>query len=152
MKTIAIGSFLVLFALVATFAATAPMAFAAEVSVPAGTSVPGCEETNECWNPNEVNVEVGGEVTWSNDDTAAHTVTSGTPSDSDSVGAIFDSSLLMAGSTFSQTFDEAGTIDYFCIVHPWMQGVIIVQEAMAEEDSGIMVEIITGSAGAGRPG
>ncbi len=153
MKTIAIGSFLVLFALVATFSATAQTAFAdASVVIPAGTSVPGCEETNECWNPNEVNVEVGGEVTWSNDDTAAHTVTSGTPSDSDSVGAIFDSSLLMAGSTFSQTFDEAGSVDYFCIVHPWMQGVIIVGEAMAEEDGGadgIMVEITTGSAGAG---
>jgi len=93
MKTIAIGSFLVLFALVATFSATAPTAFAdhaeAHVSIPAGSSVPGCEETSECWLPNEVTVDVGGEVTWSNDDTAAHTVTSGTPSDSDSVGAIF---------------------------------------------------------------
>ena len=78
MKTIAIGSFLVLFALVATF--SAPTAFAemtASVSIPAGTSVPGCEETNECWTPAEVTVDVGGTVTWSNDDTAAHTVTSG---------------------------------------------------------------------------
>jgi len=153
MKTIAIGSFLVLFALVATFSATAPTAFAdhaeAHVSIPAGSSVPGCEETSECWLPNEVTVDVGGEVTWSNDDSAAHTVTSGTPSDSDSVGALFDSSLLMADLTFSQTFDEVGTVDYFCIVHPWMQGVVIVQEAGAEEDGGIMVEITTGHAGAG---
>jgi predicted secreted protein with PEFG-CTERM motif len=153
MKTIAIGSFLVLFALVATFAATSPTAFAdhaeAHVGIPAGSSVPGCEETNECWLPNEVTVDVGGVVTWSNDDTAAHTVTSGTPSDSDSVGAMFDSSLLMAGLTFEQTFDEVGTVDYFCIVHPWMQGVVIVQEAGAEEDGGIMVSITTGSAGAG---
>ena len=61
---------------------SAPAAFAdhatASVSIPAGSSVPGCEETNECWIPNEVTVDVGGEVTWSNDDTAAHTVTSGT--------------------------------------------------------------------------
>jgi predicted secreted protein with PEFG-CTERM motif len=156
MKTIAIGSFLVLFALVATFSATAPTAFAdhaeAHVSIPTGSGVPGCEETNECWIPNEVTVDVGGEVTWSNDDTAAHTVTSGTPSDSDSVGAMFDSSLILGGATFSQTFDEAGSVDYFCIVHPWMQGIVIVQEAGAEEDGGadeIMVEITTGSAGAG---
>jgi len=150
MKTIAIGSFLVLFALVATF--SAPTAFAemtASVSVPAGSSVPGCEETNECWIPEEVNVDVGGKVTWSNDDTAAHTVTSGTPSDSDSVGAMFDSGLLMIDATFSYTFEEEGSVDYFCIVHPWMQGMIIVQEAMAEEDGGIMVSITTGSAGAG---
>ena len=156
MKTIAIGSFLVLFALVATFAATAPTAFAdhseAHVSIPAGSGVPGCEETDECWIPAETIVDVGGEVTWSVDDTAAHTVTSGMPSDADSVGAMFDSSLLMAGSTYSYTFDEEGTVDYFCIVHPWMQGVVIVGEAMAEEDGGadgIMVEITTGSAGAG---
>ena len=165
MKTIAIGSFLVLFALVATFSATAPTAFAdhaeAHVGIPAGSSVPGCEveevdgvETNMCWLPAEVTVDVGGEVTWSNDDSAAHTVTSGTPSDSDSVGALFDSSLLMADLTFSQTFDEVGTVDYFCIVHPWMQGVVIVQEAGAEEEEEvgadeILVEITTGSAGAG---
>jgi len=96
------------------------------VSIPAGSSVPGCEETNECWVPAEVIVDVGGEVTWSNDDTAAHTVTSGTPSDSDSVGKLFDSGLLLAGGTFSHIFEEAGTVDYFCIVHPWQQGVVIV--------------------------
>ncbi len=153
MKTIAIGSFLVLFALVATFSATTQTAFAdASVGIPAGSSVPGCEETNECWIPNEVTVDVGGEVTWSNDDSAAHTVTSGTPSDSDSVGAMFDSSLLLADTTFSYTFEEEGSVDYFCIVHPWMQGVVMVGAAMAEEDGGadgIMVEITTGSAGAG---
>jgi predicted secreted protein with PEFG-CTERM motif len=137
MKTIAIGSFLVLFALVATFAATAPTVFAdhttVTVSVPAGTSVPGCEETNACYDPAEATIDVGGEVIWSVDDTAAHTVTSGMPSDADSVGAMFDSGLLLAGSSYSQTFDEAGTVDYFCIVHPWMQGTVVVQEAMAEE-------------------
>jgi predicted secreted protein with PEFG-CTERM motif len=158
MKTIAIGSFLVLFALVATFAATAPTAFAdhatASVSIPAGSSVPGCEETNECWIPAEVTVDVGGEVTWSNDDTAAHTVTSGMPSDADSVGALFDSGLMLAGSTYSWNFEEVGTVDYFCIVHPWMQGIVVVQEAEAEENGmegaeEIMVEITNSDAGEG---
>ncbi len=150
MKTIAIGSFLVLFALVATF--SVPTAFAemtASVSIPAGSSVPGCEEDNTCWIPNEVTVDVGGEVTWTVDDSAAHTVTSGTPSDADSVGAMFDSGLLMIDATFSYTFEEEGSVDYFCIVHPWMQGMVIVQEAMAAGADGIMVEITTGSAGAG---
>ena len=158
MKTIAIGSFFVLFALVATLAATAPAAFAdhptASVSMPAGTSVPGCEETNECYVPAEATVDVGGEVTWSNDDTAAHTVTSGNPADADSVGALFDSGLLLAGSTYSHVFEEEGTVDYFCIVHPWMQGTVIVQEAHGEENgmegaSEIMVDITTSDAGEG---
>jgi plastocyanin len=39
---------------------------------------------------------------------------------------MFDSSLFMAGSTFEFTFDDAGTYDYFCMVHPWMTGIINV--------------------------
>ncbi len=152
MKTIAIGSIFVLFAIVAGFAATAPTAFAdhatASVSIPSGTSVPGCEETNSCYVPYEVTVDVGGEVTWTVDDSAAHTVTSGNPADSESVGAIFDSSLLVAGSSFSYKFEEAGTVDYFCIVHPWMKGIVVVQEAMAEGGD-LMVDITTSKAAKG---
>lgn len=117
----------------------APSAFAQTVSTPAGTSVPGCEETNECFIPYEITVDVGATVTWSNDDTAPHTVTSGDLSaDPDDVGTVFDSSLFMAGDTFEVTFDTEGEYPYFCMVHPWMVGVVIVQEAMAEE--GIMEE------------
>ncbi len=90
------------------------------VTVPAGTSVPGCEETNECYLPPSVSVMKGDTVSWDNVDTAAHTVTSGTPADGPD--GIFDSSLLMGGNTFEVTFDEAGSYDYFCMVHPWMIG------------------------------
>jgi plastocyanin len=101
------------------------VAMSAEVSIPSGSSVPGCEETDECYVPNTVTIGVGGTVTWTNDDTAAHTVTSGTPSDGPD-GA-FDSSIVMAGKTFEHTFDDAGEYDYFCIVHPWMTGTVIVE-------------------------
>ena len=47
------------------------------ISIPDGVGVPGCEETDECYLPYETTVSVGTTVTWSNDDTAAHTVTSG---------------------------------------------------------------------------
>ena len=114
-----------------------PAAFAqstASVSAPVGTSVPGCEETNECYIPYEVTVDVGGEVTWSNDDTAAHTVTSGTPAGGPD--GVFDSSLFMAGATFSHKFEESGTYNYFCMVHPWMEGVVIVKEAGSDSMMG----------------
>ena len=105
---------------------TVPFASAEQVSVsvPQGTSVPGCEETNECFLPYLVTIHPGDEVVWSNDDTAAHTVTSGTTA----VGAdgLFDSSLFMAGATFSHTFDTLGEYDYFCMVHPWMLGKVFV--------------------------
>jgi len=126
----------------------APSAFAQTVSVPAGTSVPGCEETNECWVPNVITVDVGATVTWSNDDSAAHTITSGTAASGDEVGALFDSGLFMAGATFPWTFDTAGEYPYFCMVHPWMEGMVIVGAAAAEAE-GIMVSIETAEGKAG---
>src|SRR3972149_6047058 len=98
--------------------------FTGTISVPSGSSTPGCEEVNECYIPAEVTVNVGDTVTWSNDDSAAHTVTSGTPTGGPD--GTFDSSLFMADATFSHTFDNAGEYNYFCMVHPWMTGKIQV--------------------------
>jgi len=148
MKAITLGSFFVLFAIVGGL--TVPTAFAAEVSVPEGSGLPGCEDTDTCWLPSVVTIGVGETVTWSNDDTAAHTVTSGNLSvEPNIVGTNlpngFDSSLFMAGATFEVTFDEAGTFDYFCLVHPWMVGQVIVS-AVGE---GLMVSIDTTPGNAG---
>ena len=104
----------------------------ANVSVPQGTSVPGCEETNECFLPYEVAVDVGGVVTWSNDDTAAHTVTSGS-AEKGGLSGEFDSSLFMAGTTFSHTFESAGEFPYYCMVHPWMTGKVVVGTTEPDE-------------------
>ena len=103
----------------------------ASVSIPQGTSVPGCEKTNECFIPHEVTIDVGGEVTWSNEDSAAHTVTAGSAADGPS--GVFDSSLFMAGTTFSHKFEAEGEFPYFCMVHPWMSGLVTVQAA-GEDD------------------
>jgi plastocyanin len=97
---------------------TGPMTV--EVSIPSGTSVPGCEETNECFIPASVSINKGDTVAWKNNDSAAHTVTSGSPEDGPS--GIFDSSLLIGGGSFEHTFDSSGSYDYFCMVHPWMTG------------------------------
>lgn len=94
------------------------------VSLPMGSGVPGCDETNECFLPYEETVAKGATVTWSNDDSAAHTVTSGTPTGGPD--GLFDSSIFMAGNSFEFTFNDAGTYDYFCMVHPWMAGIINV--------------------------
>ena len=90
------------------------------ISMPSGTSVPGCEETNACFVPASVTVNKGDTIVWSNDDTAAHTVTSGTPTEGPD--GVFDSGLSMAGSTFEIVADTSGSYDYFCMVHPWMIG------------------------------
>jgi len=95
-----------------------------EVSMPIGTSVPGCEETDACFIPSSVSISAGSTVVWINDDTAAHTVTSGSPTGGPD--GVFDSSIVMGGASFEVTFDDAGSIDYFCMVHPWMTGSVNV--------------------------
>jgi predicted secreted protein with PEFG-CTERM motif len=134
MKTI--SSIFVLFAIVAGLVAITPAAFAdhSEVTViPAsGSGAPGCEETAEgCYIPEEATVDVGGKVIFSNTDTAAHTFTSGVATEGPS--GVFDSSLVMAGSSYEWTPTAVGEVPYFCMVHPWMTGLIVVQEAGAEE-------------------
>ena len=80
---------------------------AVTVSLPEGSGAPGCEATDECYVPYEVTVAQGATVTWSNDDSAAHTVTSGTPAEGHD--GLFDSSLFMAAATYEFTFDETGS-------------------------------------------
>src|SRR3989338_7491182 len=157
MKTI--SSIFVLFAIVAGLVAITPAAFAdhSEVTItPApGSGAPGCEETAEgCYIPKEATVDVCGKVIFSNTDTAAHTFTSGAATD-ETPGEVFNSSLVMAGSSYEWTPTTVGEVPYFCMVHPWMTGLIVVQEAGAEEDSTshsdeeLMIDIATGSAGQG---
>ena len=121
MKLSTLSSLFVLMSVVSMIA-IAPSAFAAhhEVTITnaPGSSTPGCEEPN-CFIPNPVTVEVGAIVTWDNTDTAAHTATAGSAADGPS--GVWDSSLIMAGGSYSYTADTAGTFDYFCMVHPWME-------------------------------
>jgi plastocyanin len=94
------------------------------VDMPAGTSVPGCEENNACYIPANLTINAGDTVEWVNVDTAAHTVTGGSPADGPS--GVFDSSLVMADATYAFTFNDPGSYDYFCMVHPWMVGSVTV--------------------------
>ena len=94
------------------------------VDIPKGTSVPGCEESNSCFSPADITVNAGDTVEWINVDTAAHTVTGGSPANGPS--GVFDSSLVMASASYAFTFNDAGSYDYFCMVHPWMVGSVSV--------------------------
>ena len=68
--------------------------------------------------PATFTVKAGQAVTWANKDGSTHTVTS-TP------GTQFDKTLA-AGDTFKFTFAQAGTYQYYCTIHPWMKGTIVV--------------------------
>jgi len=57
---------------------------------------------------------------------AAHTFTSGNPDRPETVQGLFDSSLVMSGSSYEYTPKKEELIEYFCMVHPWITGTIIV--------------------------
>ena len=99
-------------------AAALPMSISIENAI--GSSTPGCEP--DCFIPNAATVAVGGTVSFVNSDTAPHTSTSGTPAGGPD--GVWDSSLVMPGSSYDTTISSAGTYDYFCMVHPWMTGTI----------------------------
>jgi len=94
------------------------------VDIPKGTLVPGCEENNSCFLPADITINAGDTVEWINVDTAAHTVTGGSPANGPS--GVFDSSLVMASASFAFTFNDTDSYDYFCMVHPWMVGTVTV--------------------------
>ena len=72
---------------------------------------------NFAFNPQETTVKKGTTVTWTNNDSAPHQIKS----------ASFNSSQLGKGQSFSFTFNDAGTFDYSCAIHPSMTGKIIVE-------------------------
>jgi plastocyanin len=94
------------------------------VSITMSSSRPGCEESNTCYLPDEIVIYQGESVTWKNDDSAFHTVTGGHYDEPDGT---FDSGQLDAAETFSHKFEEGGFHDYYCRLHPWMKGTVIVR-------------------------
>jgi plastocyanin len=85
------------------------------------------------FDPAQVTVEPGTTVTWVQNGNNSHTTTS--------YDGLWDSGLLPGGSgqTFSYTFDEAGTYDYFCIPHEdlGMVGTVTVSGAAMDDASPI---------------
>lgn len=87
-------------------------------------SRPGCEKTDSCYTPSKIVIKQGGSVTWVNEDAAFHSVTSGYY---DEPSEIFDSDYLDPEESFTFIFENIGTYDYFCTLHPWMKGQVIVE-------------------------
>jgi plastocyanin len=85
------------------------------VSIAPGSSNPSA---SQFYVPPEITVSVGTAVTWTNDDATIHTVTD--------KGGTFDSSIIAPAATWEHTFDTAGEFDYYCTLHPFMTGKVIV--------------------------
>lgn len=100
----------------------------AQTSPPAGQT-PGPDFTpgktadvviqNFAFSPVTITIAAGTTVTWTNNDGAAHTVTSDS--------GTFDSGNIANGKTYSRTFSETGTFAYHCAIHSSMKATVIVQ-------------------------
>ena len=95
-----------------------------DVIMPTKVSRPGCEETDSCYVPHIITIKQGEQVTWLNGDVAFHSVTSGLY---DSPSDLFDSGHLDPQEKFTVSFDEKGIFNYFCTLHPWMAGQVVVE-------------------------
>ena len=96
----------------------------AGVVIPTKVSRPGCDIEDICYIPSKIIVEKGGSITWLNEDSAFHTVTSGFYGEPTE---LFDSGYLDPYQYYTLSFDEIGTFDYFCELHPWMFAQVIVE-------------------------
>jgi plastocyanin len=99
------------------------------IQQPTATSIPSnstvvrivANAGSNSFSPNPVEVKVGETVTWINDDSGRHTVTS--------KNGVFNSELMGRGQSFSYTFDKAGEYPYSCEPHPNMVGTVVVTES-----------------------
>lgn len=124
---------IVSFALLGTNSAFAQSTYS--INIPTGAADPKApyfwQSEKDGGTSGEIHILIGDSVSWENADTAAHTITSGISPvlEGDGFDGNFDSGLFGPGSSFKQTFSEVGTIPYFCLVHPWMTGIVVVETA-----------------------
>jgi plastocyanin len=74
---------------------------------------------NFAFNPARIEVSPGTKIVWTNTDSDPHTV--------DSTKNIWTSEALDTDSHFARTFGRAGTFAYYCSIHPFMHGTVIVK-------------------------
>jgi plastocyanin len=88
-----------------------------------------------CYTPSVATVDVGDVVTMKNTDpTGVHTFTSGTVNGfTPSPDGTFDSSVLMSGDAFEWTPESAGEVPYYCMLHTWMVGNILVTNQITQK-------------------
>jgi plastocyanin len=95
------------------------------INILEGSSIQGSPD----YDPDELTVAAGSDVTVANQDTLPHTVTSGTSPTDPNSAQLFDTSLINGGesATLSLAQVAAGQYDYYCMVHPYMTGKLTVQ-------------------------
>lgn len=106
----------------ATVGATSSATSASSTTVTSNTATVAIK--NFAYSPVTITIKKGTKVTWTNNDTAPHTVTS----DAGDTAGVLNSPTLSTGQSYSLTFARAGTFPYHCTIHPNMKATVIVTE------------------------
>lgn len=110
------------------------------ITIPRGSANPEVDITKlgpkQWYLPRTMTIGVNDTVTWINQDTEAHTVTSGIGGGMESLVNVnkkgsptgyFNSGLFKPGQSWTHTFTKSGVYNYFCTIHPWMEGILEVK-------------------------
>lgn len=128
---------------VVLFVGNANYSYAEEITVriPFGAFNPELNTPAEVWyDPSTISVNIGDTVTWINNDREGHTITSGQSSgrfgwmnkDFGTPDGLFDSGRFMPNESWSHTFEKSGSFSYYCTIHPWMEGIVLVNESILD--------------------
>ena len=113
----------------------------ASVVIPKGSASPEVDITKltprQWYLPSKISINQNDTITWINSDTEGHTVTSGIGEGLESLvnkkqgtkNGLFDSGIFKPGTNWKYQFEQPGVITYFCTVHPWMEGTVVVKKA-----------------------
>jgi predicted secreted protein with PEFG-CTERM motif len=102
-----------------------------DINMPTGSASPDApyfwqnEKTGEA--TGDIEILVGDTVIWKNGDGAKHTITSGTLDDGPD-GIFGGTDFIVPGDFYTFTFTEKGQFPYFCLIHPWMTGIVTVTD------------------------
>jgi LPXTG-motif cell wall-anchored protein len=108
--------------------APAPKPHASPAPVARAAASGGVSIQGFAFHPGSMTVNVGDSVTWTNQDSVAHTATANDGS--------FDTGTLKRGQSGSHTFNQAGTFSYICSIHPNMHGTVTVVGSASGSSSG----------------
>jgi len=110
------------------------------ITIPKGSANPEVDITKlgprQCYLPRTMTIVSNDTISWINQDTESHTVTSGIGGGMESLVNVnkkgnptgdFNSGLFKPGQSWTHTFTKPGVYNYFCTIHPWMEGIINVK-------------------------
>src|ERR671920_2234856 len=109
----------------------APVVAGVTITIQKGASIQGSPD----YNPDTAKVPVSDNIVWVNEDTAAHTATSGTGASDPDSGKVFDTSIINPGEKSTpqalKGVKEGDEVPYYCAVHPYMTSKLTVTAASA---------------------